>query len=174
MAERLQKLEDRLEQPLIERLGSDESFTTVLLSASQIAVRNHQREKLEALKNAVLNSALGVTPDETKRAIFLSLVDRLTPTHIVLLKFFRAPLDNTAAQPFRDHSMGGLFHLISTVFPELRSQKELLELIWQDLSNSGLLSGGGMNVTMTGSGLVQKRTTELGDQFLRFIADPQT
>ncbi|HLF77024.1 MAG TPA: hypothetical protein VJB57_05980, partial [Dehalococcoidia bacterium] len=41
-----------------EALSRNEGFITAAIHASQLALRNHQKEKLEALRNAVLNSAL--------------------------------------------------------------------------------------------------------------------
>jgi hypothetical protein len=47
-----------------ERLATNEAFVTVTMQASQGAIRNHQQAKLEALRNAVLNSALPNPPQE--------------------------------------------------------------------------------------------------------------
>ena len=73
----------------------------------------------------------------------------------------------------RDHSFGGLTHVIGAAFPELRSRSELVALLWRDLTESGLVSGGGLGVTMSGAGLVQKRSTIFGDQVLEFISKPE-
>jgi hypothetical protein len=43
---------------VVENLPNNELFITAVLQATSIAVRNHQKEKLEALKNAVVNSVL--------------------------------------------------------------------------------------------------------------------
>ena len=169
----LEDLRARIGDDFIEGLRHNESFTTILLNASQIAVRSHQREKIEALANAVLNSALGMTPDETERAIMLDLIDRLTPTHVSLLRLFQAPQNNPAvAQRMSSMFSGGLTQIVWAAFPELQSRSELVNLIWRDLSNAGLMTEGGLNVMMTGGGLIQKRTTTFGDRFLEFISKP--
>ena len=41
----------------IEKLRADERFITIVLQATTVALRNHQKEKLLALRNAVINSA---------------------------------------------------------------------------------------------------------------------
>lgn len=172
--ERLNALEQKMGSQFIDGLRHDESFTTVVVNASQIAVRNHQTEKLEALQNAVINSALGLTPDETERAIFLDLIGRLTPTHIAILRLFQSPASNPAVkQRLGNTTMGGLNHVIAAAFPELGQRRHLVDLIWRDLSDAGLLTSGGLGVTMTGGGMLQKRTTEFGDRFLRFIETPK-
>lgn len=72
----------------LDYLQSNESFITVLVQASQAAVRTHQQEKLKALGNAVTHSALGVGISEDLQLLFVRFVDELTPSHFVLLKFF--------------------------------------------------------------------------------------
>ena len=73
---------------LLETLQNDERFITVMLQASTIAVRSHQREKINALKNVVMNSALSSNIGEDLELIFVRFIDELTPTHLYLLKFF--------------------------------------------------------------------------------------
>lgn len=45
--------------------------------------------------------------------------------------------------------------------------------MWSDLYNMGLLSVGKevLDVTMTGHGTFEKRTSPLGKQFIKFITD---
>jgi len=56
--------------------------------------------------------------------------------------------------------------------PELRSRRALYDQFWRDLYMRGLVNTEGLNVTMSGAGLAEKRTTALGDQFLWFISSP--
>ena len=79
--EELQKKDNQL----IERLQKDDTFQSVLLQASWAAVRNHQAEKLTALRIAVQNSA--IASDDTQ-LLFVRFVDELTPTHLLVLNFF--------------------------------------------------------------------------------------
>jgi hypothetical protein len=51
----------------------------------------HQEEKLAALRNAVLNSALPGAPDADMQAILLGLVDRLTSSHLRFLTMWDDP-----------------------------------------------------------------------------------
>lgn len=172
IAGRLEDLRSQRGDDFIERLRENPRFTTALLQASQIAVRNHQREKIEALANAVLNTALGMPPDETEESIMLNLIDRLTPTHIALLKLFQNPRNNLAVVERMQHIMtGGLTQVIVAAYPELNGRNELTSLMWRDLESAGLFGQGNvLNVTMSGSGLLEKRTTAFGDRFLAFIA----
>jgi hypothetical protein len=74
-----------------EELQTNEPFLTVVMQASQAAQRNHQKEKLDALRNAVLNSALPSSPDDSIQQMFVHLVDRFTEWHIRVLRFYADP-----------------------------------------------------------------------------------
>jgi hypothetical protein len=173
IADQLLKLQAREATPLFERLKDEPSFTTVLVNASQMAVRTHQKEKIRALRNAVLNAALGILPDDTERAIVLGLVDQLTPAHVAILSVMQNPRANQqVSQRLANVSMGGLPLVVFAALPQLSGRKELVEVLWRELVDAGLLTSVNLNVTMTGSGLLEKRTTAFGDRFLGFIADP--
>ena len=53
-----------------KELQENEKFFTTLVHASTIAIRNHQSEKREALRNAVINSALPGAPEDTINSYF--------------------------------------------------------------------------------------------------------
>jgi hypothetical protein len=71
----------------LEGLQANEAFVTVVLQATQTALRNHQREKIEALRNAVINSAVGINIEEDLQLQFIRYVEELTPSHFTLLNF---------------------------------------------------------------------------------------
>lgn len=73
----------------LDQLQSDERFISVLVQASQVAMRNHQQEKIQALRYAVSNSARGVKIQDDLQLLFIRFVDELTPSHFALLLFFR-------------------------------------------------------------------------------------
>jgi hypothetical protein len=70
IADGLMALEEKVENFSIESLSQNEDFVTMLLEASYLAVRSHQKEKIESLRNAVLNAALE-PPEEHAQAILL-------------------------------------------------------------------------------------------------------
>jgi hypothetical protein len=69
----------------LEELQTNETFVTVVIQATQMALRNHQREKVQALRNAVINSAIGINIEEDLQLQFVRYVDELTPSHLALL-----------------------------------------------------------------------------------------
>jgi hypothetical protein len=176
LAEVLSEVENRVDGLTPEKLATNEAFVTVAMQASQIAVRNHQEAKLEALRNAVLNAALPRPPHEDEQMIFLRLIDQLTPWHLRLL----AVLDNPAAWMQRngvmnpDWGMGGVSHVIEHCLPDLRGQRDVYEQIVRDLQGEGLMGQGQfLNVTMTGTGIMESRTTARGKRFISFITAPE-
>lgn len=88
---RLQNLEGKVDGFKFEDLAQNEQFVSATLQATQSALRTHQQEKLEALRNAVLNVASGIRSYADRQEQFLALVDRFTSEHLVLLNLFRDP-----------------------------------------------------------------------------------
>ena len=72
-------------------LGKTSSLLSAALTATQAALRTHQQEKLDALKNAVVNVALGREPEADRQQQFLALVDRFAAAHLILLQFSKDP-----------------------------------------------------------------------------------
>ncbi len=72
----------------VENLQNNEKFIDAVFQATQIAVKTSQKEKIESLKNAIKNTVLDDSLDESFIQISLNLIDELTPIHLKLLKFF--------------------------------------------------------------------------------------
>lgn len=174
VAESLKKLEEK-GQLRIENLASNEAFVDTMLHASQAALRNSQQEKREALRNAVLNSALPAPPDESRQQMFVEWIDSLTVWHLRIFLLLANPQqwfkDNKRQPPeyFMTSSLSGL---LTNAYPELGNQRPLYDQIGKDLFNRGLIGIGEFHTTMSASGAFGNRATELGKQFLAFITKP--
>ncbi len=161
VGERLESLEaDGLD---LASLQENEQFISVVMQASQAALRTHNSVKLEALRNAVMMVAIGQGPEETVQHLLLGYVDELTEMHFRILKVFHSP----EAPP--GLSMGGLDSVLTHNIPSLRPQRDLYDQLWRDLYARGLVTTDNLHVTMSGPGLTQRRTTGLGEGLLRFI-----
>lgn len=79
LAEIVTELQQRVDGLTPETLAANDVFVTVAMQASEVAIRNHQNEKIKALRNAVLNVGLPNPPEEDEQLIFVRLVDQLTP-----------------------------------------------------------------------------------------------
>jgi hypothetical protein len=174
IAEGLTKLEEKMEGFKIEELSKNEMFITTVMQASQTAIRNHQKEKLEALRNAVLNAALPNAPEEDLQLIFLNFVDTLTTWHMRILKLFDNPKAWFAQnkKKFPNLEFGGLSNVLLEAYPELRDQRGFFDQLFRDLYAQGLINTESMHVTMTASGLIASRTTAMGKVFIGFITSP--
>lgn len=84
--EQLLELEEQVNDISIEELSKNEAFISSLYSASGIAAKTHKIEKLEALKNCVINSALNIKIEEDLQNIFFDFIDTMTPSHVKILK----------------------------------------------------------------------------------------
>jgi hypothetical protein len=198
---RLKQLEERAEGFKVENLAQNENFISVLFYASLTAMRTHKQEKLEALRNAVINSALRPPVDENLQLMFLNIVDRYTPWHLVILQL----LDNPSLYGKRHEikypsltSVGNLGTLIELTFPELNKKQEFYDQIVKEMISNGLLqqptkpnpyqygemrvtemdlfglqqSGNNLQAMRSEQGMYASRTTEMGKQFLNFISNP--
>ena len=160
-------LEDRLSklETTLEEIGNNELFTTALVKSTEIAMKTAREEKMAYLANAVVNS-LDPDIDEEKLIVFLSLLDKYTISHIKIIYFFNNPkrFDGISSSSYM---MGSPSTPLFQVYPELNNG--LFKKIYDDLYTDGMVNTENLNVTMTGSGMVAKRTSQLGDEFLNFI-----
>jgi len=175
LAEVVTEIQRRVEGLTTDELATNETFITVAMQASQMAVRNHQKEKLEALRNAVLNSALPNPPQEDEQMIFLRLVDQLTPWHLRVLGLFTGPVEwmKRSEIHYPGWGMGSVSMVIEHCFQELRGQRDTYEQIVRDLQTDGLVKEDRfLHITMTGSGMVEARATDRGKRFIKYITSP--
>jgi hypothetical protein len=135
VGERLQRLEESAVS--LEDLQNNEHFISMVMHASQIALKTHQEEKLTALRNAVLNSvAPHQAMDESEQYIFHSFVDSLSGFHIQILRIFQNPkLPGKLI-------MGGLSRVLEHNLPELRRRRYITDQLWRDLYLRGLVKTG--------------------------------
>lgn len=157
-------------------LQSDE-FVSAVLEATAIAAKTHQKTKLEALRNAVLNVAAGRGPTDYDRTVeFLRLIDNLSTMHLAVLKFANDPpgVFAAAGAPMNYHMSSSIHGVLTDSIPELRKDRDLTERVVSELSASRLISFDvrSLFTMMTSSGGFEKRSTPFGDELLRFIEKP--
>lgn len=176
MAHGLNLLSQRVDEVTPERLAQSPEFTTVFLQASQIAMRTHQAEKLVALRNAVLNVAANPSLLDDVHMMFLDAVDTLTPSHLQVLAYFVAPRDWAKAHGIllSNYVRGGADQPLQEAITELKGRRDLIDLIYNDLSRRGLVTGDAnlLHITASAEGMVEPRSTALGRQFLAFLESP--
>lgn len=161
-----------------EKLVGDERFVSALLQATSAAMRTHEQSKLDALRNAVINTALQPGTDEIMSTMFLSLVDQLTPTHLRVLAYFEDPAKwaRDHGHPFPDGwQMGPPTQPLLHALPELTRHDKIYVSIIQDLNAKGLIemSPNSLSTNMNANSAQRSATTALGKGFLAFISAPQ-
>ena len=160
-------------------LQKDDNFISVLIKTSRIAAAEHQEEKLEILRNVILNVATGTDISEDCQSIFLSWIEDHTPSHINLLikqsdpmKVFRDDglTDKIIKNKLRNVGIGGVW---KQVFPEYIDNRDLYDLLLDDLKSRNLITVENTHVqgidkpVKWGKGL-----TTIGGQFVDFITRP--
>lgn len=174
IAERVKQLEEKIEGITSETLAQNDSFVTAVLEAGHIAVRTHQEEKLEALRNAVINTALPSAPSDDLQSIFINYVADLTPWHLRVLAFFSDPTKwgETHRIKYPNWTNGAPSTVLEHTFPELRGNRDFYILLTRDLDNRGLMDADSILTTMTRHGMFSPRTKPLGGEFITFITNP--
>ncbi len=165
----ISELEDKV-AGICETLPDNEMFMTAVYEATNIAIRTHQKEKLEALRNAVRHSALPGAPDDSTQMMFLRFVDELTALHLRVLVILNDP-DGSVERTGKGISRGtGLWLLIHHCMPEIPEiQIDLLEQIHRELQSRGLVTQENFHGAIIDPDRTAKRTTPFGEEFLRFI-----
>jgi hypothetical protein len=174
-----------------ENLSENPMFITALMQSIQIAIRNHQDEKINALKNAVLNSALKTSPKEDLQLIFLSYIDNFTVLHLKLLEFFNTKLSDDKINEFSTnftferfehenmrHIMFEIGEILEYVFPELEGQKYIYEIVVRDLSTKGLVNliedvNLKLDININNNYIADPEIQSVGKMFLSYITPPK-
>ncbi len=171
IGERLEKLEGQGYITLSE-LKDNPAFIDTVIKTTQYALRTSEAEKIEYFRNALINTAIGESPEQSESQIFLNLLDSYTIWHVRILKLFDNPshwFETNKIEPLRNVMGGGLKIILEIAFPELKGRTDFCNLIWEDLKRAGLHNSGSLGAMMTGSGLLQNQTTDIGRRFLQFI-----
>lgn len=173
IAERLQELEEKTPEFKIESLSENDMFITCISQATQSAIRNHQQEKLIALRNTVLNAAITSSIDNIQ-LMFIQFIDALTPWHLKVLDLFNNPLEwfNRNNVPTPNIFMGAPAQILELAFNDLKGRRPFYDQIVKDLYSRGLMNTDSLHITMTGSGIIASRTSEMGKMFIGYITSP--
>ena len=163
LADGLETLEKKVEGFSIQSLSNDEEFVSIMMEASHIAMRNHSKEKIEALRNAVLNSAIK-SPDEYLQGVLLQFIAIATPWHFRVLSFYSDPESFVKKAGLKLEAGDYLSNLVERIFPVLKGKDAFRLQIERDLLHYGL--------TLPEGAWYSERTTNTGDKVLKLISYP--
>lgn len=156
----------------VNKLSDNPEFIDVVIQASTIALKTNQKEKIEILRNAIINTALDSSIESSVRQIFLNLIDSFTPAHIQILTLFANPfkaLGTSQELVQKQVGTGTILGLVNEKYPDLAKNLDVLTVIRTDLNASGLVDIPGWQDMMGILSTYARRTTKLGVQFLEFI-----
>jgi len=164
IAEGLGKIEQNF-----EKLAENPVFVSNVFYATQAALRTHQKDKLEALRNAVLNSTLPTAPNEDLQLIFINLLDSMTVSHIRVLEFLADPRSYLKGKVSDQEGVRGhpLYPYLEKAFPEMN--RTFYMMIVDQLKARGLTE---VNVDQKAEKLFKVHTTGLGRDLVQFIKAP--
>lgn len=164
--ERLSKVDES-----IENIGANENFASAMFRATELAIKTAENKKRIYLANAVINS-LTCPFEESIIMIFFDMIGKYSLWHIKILDYFQNPLKFEIAQKSKStYMMGSPKTVLYDVYPELRDKDEYVNRIVKELYADGLMNTGGLDVIMTGDGMVASRVTDMGKEFIKFIAE---
>jgi hypothetical protein len=123
VVEELNELKSKIESVNFE----NPVFQTTFMQACQIAARTHKEQKLEALRNIVVNSSIPRAVEDDILAMFLNWIDGFTALHISTLKHLHY-LDKYALKE------------LETYFPMLEQNRAIYNQILKDLADRGLIN----------------------------------
>jgi hypothetical protein len=152
------------------KLDQDPLFQTILRRAAWAAMNDHQKEKLKALRNAVINSARSIHLDENRQLLFLNLIDRMTELHVRVLIFLRDPAKPLREMGVRDRR-GSLREHLLKYFSIPETDPHGLILVIRDLQSSGLVQDD-VYGEQIGRTLFTPRTKPGGAELVDFITSP--
>lgn len=136
----------------VEDLQNNERFVSLVLNATQVALRNHHKTKLEYLRNAIVSGhGLNGAVSDDEAHVFVRLIDDLSPNQ---LRF--------AANVKAYGALAG--HVGAIIFPNDSDDVNWLAVpLEQELISRGLYS------RPEGEPTAPYRLTEFGYRFMIFI-----
>jgi hypothetical protein len=171
IAEDLKRLSEKVNKDYITK----DEFAYMFEQSFRGVAQNYQREKIDALRGILLNSAIRQDVRQEEKEFFLSLVNNLSVLHIRILKFLANPRDYVQEQEIDPNSVqGGFRDIFRTLMPEIDTS--IIESAFGDLFQLGLI---GTNKTIfntmtsaSGLNLVGDRAEALGRKFIEFCKAP--
>ena len=160
----------------VNELANNDVFTSFLLQATPIALRNHQQAKLETLKNALASVGNPEFSNEDLAFQFLRYIDELTVSHLGILRTIAERSDAFKAvksmqQAFEQLMHGervGLTPMIARTYLRDLDARGLVNAI--DLEDLPDFESKAVYIAAEQSERHPLQLTELGVRFLAFVS----
>ncbi len=148
----------------IQQMVDNQLFATVLYIAGQMALKTNDAKR-KLLANAVVNSHNSNLSEE-RVIMLLNCIEKYTMSHLNLLHFLHNPKLYYQGDGF---SMGSTMSIYDRI--NRNRDKSLDNIVIQDLHSDGFINvdSNSLNTTSTSAGMLEKRTTGLGDDMISFF-----
>jgi len=127
----INKLYSILGESELTKRAQEEDFLSILLQAYPIMMKNHQADKINYIKNAIINSVIdNENIFDLKTSMFI-LIDELSIIHFYLLFFYKENLS-------RLNSYEHLYEGFENTYPNLINKSEFIYFT-KELGNKNLI-----------------------------------
>lgn len=172
MEEKLQILQEQ--QYSIKQLSTDELFYSCIRIATVDAMNCYQEEKRLLFANTIYNAAV-LDIDADKKMLFLSLLDKCTLIEINLLQYYAESHYHKSEQSSSIISIniGRTEEPIKSILenhPEYKNDIYYVKMLSEHLISYGLVYFFDFENPESPEKARRKRTSQLGDEFLSYIA----
>jgi len=162
----------------VDALTDDDVLLDAMINATNVAQTTSRQEKIQSLRNGILNSVAPGAPTADEQARFFRLVGELTPSHIVVLRFLEHPgaaLERSGGrwpEPGIHSAHVSLGEMLEVVAPHVNADQGWRDLLVYDLAGARLCVGfNTLEDTWTEPSDTRTFATPLGSRFLRFISE---
>ena len=160
----------------VDQLMNNEAFTSFLLQATPIALRNHQKEKISTLKNALASVGNPEFSDEDLAFQFLRYIDELTVSHMTILRIISSKADafkevksmEQAFEQLTQDNQADISPLLARTYLRDLDARGLVNAI--DLEDLPDFESKAVYIAAEQTDRHPLQLTELGEKFLSFIA----
>jgi hypothetical protein len=171
VANDLRRLQDKVKS---DYLVTDD-FAFMFERTFRAVAENPQREKLEAFRGILVNSAIRKDLSEEEKEYFLNLAMNLSTLHIRIVKFMAKPDEYLAEAGIPKESIqGGFGHFFPIALPGI--QLDVIRSAFADLYRYGLTNTDetifGTMTAGQGLELLGDRVSKLGNRFIQFCSVP--
>lgn len=167
----------------------DDNFLDVAAQALPIAIQNSSPEKINALRNAIINTALQIEIDKDSKFIYLNFINELTQTQIMILKIFINPgeyIEELFQHGEKNYQDLVVVNVVKDLQKLLKIDKTIYDISLKRLETDGLIDltdkspgmpigGYDKNSWIIGKAELEKRTknliTPFGIMFDQFISE---
>ena len=168
----------------ISEIASNDFFYSCVQTATVGALKSYQTEKRQYFANALYNSYIITDIANEKKLVFLSLLDKYTFLTIKVLNCYSKdnyekyndrvqrkanPNPNNMMRTTVNHGQEKPITYIIDETQELENDHELAKIIVNQLQDDGLIEPVDFNMPEYPQSSRKKRTTSIGDEFLKFI-----